>query len=163
KAGTRRSTTSRRPTRATSTSTQPKTPIEQVGEIAERAVLVPVGASLLVRDNLVSTARGLVTKYRTRARFERELKRHERRAASAPESAAAGRVRWPHILAGERSTLSSLNRRGVTKVAPRRSLRGFAAAPRSTGAPAAAPVPPRLGREVLRGQPRSPGAGSHAP
>src|SRR5205085_1914310 len=83
KTGTRRSATSRRPTRATTTSTQPKTPIEQVGQIAERAVLVPVGASLLVRDNLVSTVRGLVTKYRTRAGFERELKRYERRGASA--------------------------------------------------------------------------------
>ena len=83
KAGTRRSATSRRTTRATSTSTQAKTPIEQVGQIAERAVLVPVGASLLVRDNLVSTVRGLVTKYRTRAGFERELKRYERRGASA--------------------------------------------------------------------------------
>ena len=79
----RKSTTARRTTRATTTSTQPKTPIEQVGEIAERAVLVPVGASLLVRDNVVSTLSGLVTKYRTRAGFERELKRYERRGASA--------------------------------------------------------------------------------
>ena len=44
-------------------STQPKTTVEQVQEIAERAVLVPVGASLLVRDNLVSTVTGLRTKY----------------------------------------------------------------------------------------------------
>jgi hypothetical protein len=46
-------------------------------------VLVPVGASLLVRDNLVSTVRGLVGKYRSRAGVERELKRYERRGASA--------------------------------------------------------------------------------
>jgi hypothetical protein len=46
-------------------------------------VLVPVGASLLARDNLVSTVRGLATKYRTRAGLERELKRYERRGASA--------------------------------------------------------------------------------
>ena len=80
---TRRSTTARRDHSATSTSTQPKTPIEQVGEIAERAVLVPVGATLLVRDNVVSTLSGLATKYRTRAGVERELKRFERRGASA--------------------------------------------------------------------------------
>ena len=33
-----------------------------------------------------------------------------------------GKVRRPHNLAGECSTLSSLNRRGVTEVAPRRCL-----------------------------------------
>ena len=43
----------------------------------------PVGASLLARDNLVSTVKGLATKYRTRASVERELKRYERRGATA--------------------------------------------------------------------------------
>jgi hypothetical protein len=65
------------------TSTQPKTPVEQAQELAERAVLVPVGASLLVRDNLVSSVKGFATKYRTRASLERELKRYERRGATA--------------------------------------------------------------------------------
>jgi hypothetical protein len=51
--------------------------------LAERVVLVPVGASLLARDNLVSSARGLATKYRTRANVERELRRYERRGATA--------------------------------------------------------------------------------
>ncbi len=67
----------------TTTSTQPKTPVQQVQELAERAVLVPVGAGLLARDNLVSTAKGLATKYSTRTNLERELKRFERRGASA--------------------------------------------------------------------------------
>ena len=44
---------------------------------------MPVGASLLARDNLVSTVKGLATKYRTRASVERELKRYERRGATA--------------------------------------------------------------------------------
>jgi hypothetical protein len=57
--------------------------VEQVQVLAERAALVPVGASLLVRDNLVSTVKGLATKYRTRAGLERELKRYERRGATA--------------------------------------------------------------------------------
>jgi hypothetical protein len=57
--------------------------VQQAQAIAQRAVLVPVGASLLARDNLVSTVRGLATKYRTRAGLERELKRYERRGASA--------------------------------------------------------------------------------
>jgi hypothetical protein len=51
--------------------------------MAERALLVPVGASLLAQENLVSTVRGLATKYRTRANLERELKRYERRGATA--------------------------------------------------------------------------------
>src|ERR1700733_554351 len=73
----------RRTTRSTTSSTQPKTRVEHAQVIAERAVLVPVGASLLARDNLVSTVKGLATKYRTRTTFERELKRYERRGATA--------------------------------------------------------------------------------
>ena len=46
-------------------------------------MLVPVGASLMARDNLVSTVKGLATKYRTRASLERELRRYERRGATA--------------------------------------------------------------------------------
>ncbi|HWE11785.1 MAG TPA: hypothetical protein VG325_20725 [Solirubrobacteraceae bacterium] len=77
--------TARRTTssRTTTTSTQPKTRVEAAQVLAERAVLVPVGAGLLARDNLVSTVKGLATKYRTRASVERELKRYERRGASA--------------------------------------------------------------------------------
>jgi hypothetical protein len=83
-ATTRRSTTrTRKPAVSATTSTQPKTPVEQVQVIAERAMLVPVGASLMVRDNLVSTVKGLATKYRTRASLERELRRYERRGATA--------------------------------------------------------------------------------
>jgi hypothetical protein len=76
-------TTSRRSTRSVSNSTQPKKAVAQVADIAERAILVPVGASLLVGDDVVSTVRGLVTRYRNRAGLERELKRFERRGASA--------------------------------------------------------------------------------
>jgi hypothetical protein len=46
-------------------------------------MLVPVGASLVARDSLVATVTGLVGKYRTRSGFERELKRYERRGATA--------------------------------------------------------------------------------
>jgi hypothetical protein len=82
-ASTRTAASSRRSSRATSTSTQPKTRVENAQMIAERAVLVPVGASLLARDNLVSTVKGLASKYGTRTNFERELKRYERRGATA--------------------------------------------------------------------------------
>jgi hypothetical protein len=78
-----KATTARRTGAATTTSTQPKTPVEQAQELAERAVLVPVGASLLARDNIVSTVKGMATKYRTRSGVERELKRYERRGVTA--------------------------------------------------------------------------------
>jgi hypothetical protein len=59
----RKSTTAaRKPAAATyATSTQPKTRVEQVQEIAERAVLVPFGATLIVRDDIVSSVRDLST------------------------------------------------------------------------------------------------------
>jgi hypothetical protein len=57
--------------------------VDQVQELAERVVLVPVGASLLVRDNLVTTVREFTTKYRSRTGIERELKRYERRGVTA--------------------------------------------------------------------------------
>ena len=80
----RRSTTAaRRTTRVSTATTQPKTPVEVVQQAAERAVLVPVGASLLARDNLISTVRDLVTRYRTRSGVERELRRYERRGVTA--------------------------------------------------------------------------------
>jgi transposase len=80
---TRKTTAARKPAASTTTSTQPKTPVEQVQELAERAVLVPVGASLVARDSLVTSVKGLATKYRTRTGFERELRRYERRGATA--------------------------------------------------------------------------------
>lgn len=83
----RRSTTARRTTaarrRQNTTSTQPKTRVEQAQTLAERAVLVPVGASLVARDNLVATVKDLTTRYRTRTGLERELKRYERRGVTA--------------------------------------------------------------------------------
>jgi F0F1-type ATP synthase membrane subunit b/b' len=51
--------------------------------MANRAMLVPLGATLVARDNLVSSVKGVTAKYRTRAGLEREIKRYERRGASA--------------------------------------------------------------------------------
>jgi hypothetical protein len=81
-AGATRRSPSTRSAASKSTSTQPKTPVEQAQTIAERAVLVPVGASLMARDNLVGTVKGLTTRYRSRAGLEREIKRFERRGAT---------------------------------------------------------------------------------
>jgi hypothetical protein len=61
------------------TSTQPKASVRHVTHVVERAILVPVGAGLLARDNIVS----LVTRYGTKTGWERELKRYERRGVTA--------------------------------------------------------------------------------
>jgi hypothetical protein len=78
-----RKTTNLRAAASAASSTEPKTRVEQVQVLAERAVLVPMGASLLARDNVVSSVKGFATKYRTRTALERELSRYERRGASA--------------------------------------------------------------------------------
>jgi hypothetical protein len=85
-ASARRSTRTTRSTRTSAASTKtttPTTPLEQASVWAERAVLVPVGASLLARDNLVSTVRDLSTKYTTRTSLLSELRRYERRGSTA--------------------------------------------------------------------------------
>jgi hypothetical protein len=82
KPATPRKTTATRAASST-TSTQPKTVVDQAQEIAERVILVPVGASLLVRDDIVSTVKGLASRYSTRAGVERELRRYEKRGATA--------------------------------------------------------------------------------
>jgi hypothetical protein len=70
--------------RSTTTSTQQtRTRVAQVQDLAQRAVLVQLGVGLAARDNLVSSVKGVATKYRTRAGLEREIKRYERRGASA--------------------------------------------------------------------------------
>jgi hypothetical protein len=59
-----------------------KVRVAQVRQLAERSVDLPVGVSLVARDSLVSTVRGLTTTLGNRARMERELTRYERRGAS---------------------------------------------------------------------------------
>ena len=104
---TSRRTTSRRSTR--STTAAPRTRVVQAQQLAERAVLVPVGASLLAQENLVSTVRGLATKYRTRAGVEREIKRYERRGATArnrfERQVSKSRTRFERELRHRRTTL----------------------------------------------------------
>ena len=75
---TKRSTTRRKPaatgTRTNRTTSTSRTASRTSTTLAERAVLVPVGASLLAQENLVSSMRGLTTRYRTRGGLERELR-----------------------------------------------------------------------------------------
>jgi hypothetical protein len=71
------------PSRATSASTGPQAVIDQAQALAERAVLIPVGASLLARENLVSRAQGMANRFGNRTAMQRELNRFEERGASA--------------------------------------------------------------------------------
>ena len=73
-----------RRTASRTTATEPRTAAGQAQLIAERAMLVPVGATLVARDNLVSIVKDLTTKARSRSSLERELKRYERRDRPQP-------------------------------------------------------------------------------
>jgi hypothetical protein len=60
-----------------------KTISEQVSVLAEKAVIVPIGAGLVVRDDLRTALRRLQKKYTTSAGLEKELTRYEKRGARA--------------------------------------------------------------------------------
>lgn len=65
------------------TSTRPATRTERAQQLAERAVLIPVGAALEARDRVAGTVGELVTTTRSRSQLEKQLRRFERRGGSA--------------------------------------------------------------------------------
>ena len=81
--------TAARKTKATATRTatkakdEIKSPVGRATEIAEKAVLVPVGAALIARDEVVSTFEDLRSSYGSRAKAKQELRRFERRGSNA--------------------------------------------------------------------------------
>lgn len=54
-----------------------------LGDYAERAVLIPVGVALTARDRVVSTVNGTIANYSTPAKAQAQLRRFERRGATA--------------------------------------------------------------------------------
>jgi len=66
-----------------SSATRPATRAARAQQLAERAVLIPVGAALEARDRVTGTVEELVTTTRSRSALERQLKRFERRGSSA--------------------------------------------------------------------------------
>src|SRR4051812_11909902 len=56
-----------------------RTPVDYVTEYAEKAVLVPLGASLVARDRVLDTVTELRDTYSNREKAERELKARQRR------------------------------------------------------------------------------------
>ncbi len=81
-AKTAKTRTSTPKTTARSTSTRPATRAARAQQLAERTVLIPVGAALEARDRVAGTVQELVTTTRSRAALERQLRRFERRGGS---------------------------------------------------------------------------------
>jgi hypothetical protein len=86
-----------------------QTPLSRVADVAERVVLVPVGAALIAREEVVATFEDLRTSYGTRAKARQELRRFERRGSSAVKGierdAKQTRTRVERELRGRRSRL----------------------------------------------------------
>ncbi|HKG04101.1 MAG TPA: hypothetical protein VKB03_13040 [Conexibacter sp.] len=78
-----RATAARARASTRTTSTRPATRAERAQQLAERAVLIPVGAALEARDRVADTVGGLVTKTRSRSELEKQLEHFERRGGSA--------------------------------------------------------------------------------
>ena len=53
------------------------------GDYAERAVLIPVGVALTARDRVLSSVNGAISSYSTPAKAQAQLRRFERRGATA--------------------------------------------------------------------------------
>jgi hypothetical protein len=54
-----------------------------IGDYAERAVLIPVGAALIAREQVVSGVTGAVSTYSSTSKAKAQLRRFERRGATA--------------------------------------------------------------------------------
>lgn len=54
-----------------------------VGDYAERAVLIPVGAALIARDRIASTVSDTISSYSSTTRAQQQLRRFERRGVTA--------------------------------------------------------------------------------
>ena len=54
-----------------------------VGDYAERAVLIPVGAALIARDRVVSSVTDTLSSYSSPSRAQAQLRKFERRGATA--------------------------------------------------------------------------------
>ena len=65
------------------TQTTTREPAGVFGDYAERAVLIPVGAALIARDRVVTSVSDTISTYSSSARTQAQLKRFERRGATA--------------------------------------------------------------------------------
>jgi hypothetical protein len=77
----RRATQSRASVKPAQTATRDTAQV--VGDYAERAVLIPVGAALIARDRVVSSVSDTISTYSSTSRAQQQLRRFERRGATA--------------------------------------------------------------------------------
>ena len=86
---TRRPASSSRGTRTTrTTAAKPAAPptrstAARVGNYAERAVLIPVGAALIARDRVVESVGEAISSYSTPSKAQSQLRKFERRGSTA--------------------------------------------------------------------------------
>jgi hypothetical protein len=99
---------------ATASSTRPATRTARAQQLAERAVLIPLGAALEARDRVTGTVAKLVAPYRSRSALESQLTRFERRGGKA-RTALEREVRRTRTRL-ERETRNA--RRGVQRRGP---------------------------------------------
>jgi hypothetical protein len=82
-----------------------------VGDYAERAVLIPVGAALIARDRVVSTVSETISSYSSSTKAQAQLKKFERRGATARKrlerEVRKARVRVERDLRQRRKTIES--------------------------------------------------------
>jgi hypothetical protein len=60
-----------------------RTPVEIIGDYAERAVLIPVGAALVAREQVASSLGDVISSYSTPTRAQVQLRRFEHRGSTA--------------------------------------------------------------------------------
>jgi hypothetical protein len=86
RAGTRtsasRAGSTRRGARTTATTATPG-PVDRVGDYAERAVLIPVGAALVARERVLSSVSDAFSSYSTPTKAQAQLRKFERRGSTA--------------------------------------------------------------------------------
>ncbi len=58
-------------------------PVDRVGDYAERAVLIPVGAALVARERVVSSVSDAFSSYSTPTKAQAQLRKFERRGSTA--------------------------------------------------------------------------------
>jgi hypothetical protein len=94
------------------------------GDYAERAVLIPVGAALIAREKVVSGVSETISTYSTTSKAQAQLKRFERRGATArnrlEREVRKARVRVERELRQRRRTIESTVESTVSEIDGRR-------------------------------------------
>ena len=81
-----RSASGRKTSRSTSAqarAAERRNPAGRVGDYAERAILIPVGAALIARDRVVNGVEDALSTYSSTTKIEAQLRRFERRGGTA--------------------------------------------------------------------------------